>query len=123
MDKVIDGIEDQDPACAQIGVEFIEEDQGFVFGAILKSNTARALRRFQHLTDEQIERIRRRAVYMYASGTVPREFGQYLRLLRYVGVGAYWEKVVSSVPKNNFAKRAQVYFATQFDDEGKSKPK
>jgi hypothetical protein len=28
-------------------VEFVEEDDFFVFGAILKSNTARALRRTQ----------------------------------------------------------------------------
>ncbi len=51
MDKVIDGIEQGDEACKRIGIEFIEENQKFVFGKILKSNTARALRRC-YLTDE-----------------------------------------------------------------------
>ena len=87
MEQVIDGIEAQDVACAQIGVEFIELDQGFAFGAILKSNTARALRRFERLKDKQIDRIRRRVASMYATGIVPREFYQYLRLIRRVGPG------------------------------------
>src|SRR6185503_4802345 len=45
MDRVIEGIEQGDPACAEIGVEFIEESGSLAFGRILKSNTARALRR------------------------------------------------------------------------------
>ena len=45
MDRVIEGIGRGDIACIEIGVEFIEEDQTFPFGRILKSNTARALRR------------------------------------------------------------------------------
>ena len=46
MDNVIEGIERGDKACIEIGVEFIEEDERFPFGRILKSNTARALRPF-----------------------------------------------------------------------------
>ena len=45
MEEVIDGIEAGDPACVRLGIEFIEEDAKFVFGKILKSNAARALRR------------------------------------------------------------------------------
>ncbi len=45
MYKVIAGIEQGDAACRRIGAEFIEEDRKFTFGKILKSNTARALRR------------------------------------------------------------------------------
>ncbi len=63
MDKVIKGIEAGDKSCTQIGVEFIEEDGSFDCGRILKSNTARALRRTD-LTSEQIERIRKRVVEM-----------------------------------------------------------
>jgi hypothetical protein len=59
MDRVIEDIEQGDLACAEIGVEFIEESDSFAFGRILKSNTARALRRTT-LTDEQKERIRKR---------------------------------------------------------------
>jgi hypothetical protein len=57
MDAVIEGIEHGDLACAELGIEFIEEDRLFAFGRILKSNTARALRRAS-LTDAQKERIR-----------------------------------------------------------------
>src|SRR5687767_8704633 len=45
MDEVIKGIDAGDPACVQIGIEFIEEDAGFPFGRTLKANTARSLRR------------------------------------------------------------------------------
>jgi hypothetical protein len=44
MDAVVEGIRAGDPACSTIGVEFIEEDGKFPFGANLKSRTARALR-------------------------------------------------------------------------------
>ncbi|HZN69341.1 MAG TPA: hypothetical protein VFB66_28965 [Tepidisphaeraceae bacterium] len=84
MDKVIDGIEAGDPACVRLGVEFIEEDAKFPFGKILKSNTARALRRAP-LTDEQRHRIRRRVLGMLRAGHVPHEFREYAKLLRTIG--------------------------------------
>jgi hypothetical protein len=43
MEIVIQGIENGDVVCRQIGIEFIEQDQKFCFGKILKSNIARAL--------------------------------------------------------------------------------
>lgn len=109
MNKVLPGIEAGDLACAQIGVEFVEQDQGFTFGAILKSNTARALRRFKALTEPQVERLRNRIVALYETGVVPREFRQYLRLLRRIGVGPHGHRLAAAVPKNRFAKRAQAY--------------
>jgi hypothetical protein len=78
MDIVIEGIEDGDLACAELGIEFIEEDQLFAFGRILKSNTARALRRAS-LTDEQKERIRKRVVEMLGRRYLPREYRQYAK--------------------------------------------
>jgi len=119
MDCVIEGIKAQDVACAQIGVEFIEEDQGFPFGAILKSNAARALRRFDSLTEEQIDRIRRRVAAMYATGIVPREFSQYLRLIHRVGPGRYWSQIVEAEPRSHFARRAKTFFMTRFDRDGR----
>jgi hypothetical protein len=118
MKQVIVGIEAQDLASAQIGVEFLEMDQSFTFGAILKSNCARALRRFAALTDEQIARIRRRVVTMYATGIVPREFAQYLRLLRRVGVGSYWAAFQDAEPKNRFATAAREWIRKRFDRHG-----
>ena len=42
MERMIAGIESGDRACIALGIDFIEEDKGFPFGKILKSNTARA---------------------------------------------------------------------------------
>ena len=84
MNEVIAGIEAGDPACVRLGLEFIEEDAKFTFGKILKSNTARALRRAP-LTDEQRHRIRRRVFAMLRAGHVPHEFREYAKLVRTIG--------------------------------------
>jgi hypothetical protein len=64
MYKVIEGIEKGDAACKLIGIEFIEQDRKFPFGKILKSNTARALRRTD-LDDTNKKRIRKRLVSIF----------------------------------------------------------
>ena len=100
MDKIIAGIGQGDMACRRIGIEFIEEDRGFVFGKILKSNTARALRRAELTTDEA-ERIRRRLVSMLIAGNVPHEYRQYAKLLKKIGVGDYWGEIENSINRSN----------------------
>jgi len=85
MDRVIEGIEQGDLACAQLGVEFIETSESFAFGMIIKSNVARALRRVT-LTEAQKERIRKRVVEMLMTGYLPREFRQYAKLVRKIGI-------------------------------------
>ena len=111
MFQVIEAIEAGDAAAIQIGVEFIEEDQTFPFGKILKSNTARALRRAP-LSAEQVERVRRRVIGMLLAGHVPREYGDYARLLRKVGVGDLWSGVDESVDRSNrYVMRYYRYFA------------
>ena len=96
MEGVIKGIETGDSACTHIGVEFIEEDQGFAFGAMLKSNTARALRRAK-LTEDQIDRIRNRVAGMLVKGDVPHEYKEYAKLLRRLGVAAVWDSLEDRV--------------------------
>ena len=100
MDKVIEGIEFGDSACRRIGIEFIEENRKFVFGKILKSNTARALRR-SNLTFEEQERIRRRFVAMLIDGNVPHEYKQYAKLLKKIGVSDYWIEIENRIDKSN----------------------
>ena len=100
MDKVIAGIEQGDAACRRIGIEFIEEDHKFVFGKILKSNAARALRRSELTTDEK-ERIRRRLVEMLIEGNVPHEYKQYAKLLKKIGIGDYWNEVEARINRSN----------------------
>ncbi len=88
MDKVIEGIESGDAACVALGIDFIEEDERFPFGRVLKSNTARALRRSARraeFADEQAQRIRVRVFAMLRRGHVPREYREYAKLLRAVG--------------------------------------
>ncbi|MBA2339402.1 MAG: hypothetical protein H0V88_03330 [Pyrinomonadaceae bacterium] len=100
MNKVIAGIEHGDAACRRIGVEFIEEDRKFTFGKILKSNTARALRRSE-LSTEEAERTRRRLVAMLIEGNVPHEYKQYARLVKKVGIGNYWNEVENRINRSN----------------------
>jgi hypothetical protein len=100
MEQVIERIETGDGAAIEIGIEFILEDDFFVFGRILKSNTARALRRTT-LTEVQQARVRERLVTMMLSGQVPHEWREYKRLLRCVGLGALWPVLESGVDREN----------------------
>jgi hypothetical protein len=88
--QVIRGIEQNDPACMEIGIELIEEDAKFAFGKIMKANTANALRR-ANLSELQKQRIRRRVTGLLAKGIVPHEMRQYARLVKRVGLGPYAE--------------------------------
>jgi hypothetical protein len=100
MEEIINLIDAGDEAAIEIGIEFIQEDDYFVFGAILKSNTARALRRAS-LTSEQQTRIRERLVGMMLSGQVPREWQEYKRLLRRIGLGSLWPALENGVDREN----------------------
>lgn len=100
MEQIISLIDAGDEAAIKIGIEFIEEDDFFVFGAILKSNTARALRRAT-LTAEQQGQIRERLVNMMLSGQVPREWREYKRLLKHIGLGSLWPTLENGVDRKN----------------------
>jgi hypothetical protein len=100
MEEVIKLIDLGDKAAIEIGIEFIEEDDHFVFGRILKSNTARALRRAP-LTPEQQARIRERLVAMMLSCRVPHEWREYKRLLRHIGLGSLWPLLENGVDREN----------------------
>jgi hypothetical protein len=100
MDEVIRCIDLGDAACKLIGIEFIEEDQGFSFGRILKANTARAIRR-QNLSEEDKNRIRKRVIHMLVEGNIPREYREYARLLKKVGLADYRETVEKCAKTEN----------------------
>ena len=110
MNEIIEGIKQGDRACIEIGVEFIEEDERFSFGRTIKSKTARVLRRAE-LTSEQIQRIRKRVVHMLVAEHVPREYQQYSRLLRKVGMGDWWPFIEERANLNNpYVMRYYNYF-------------
>jgi hypothetical protein len=100
IDRVIEGIEHGDPACIAIGIELVEEDQHFHFGKILKSNAARALRRAQ-LSDDQVERLRKRIAGMLLVGMVPHEYKEYAKLLRKIGLGSWRSIVDEQIPRDD----------------------
>ena len=117
MDEVIRGIEAGDRACIAIGLDFIEEDEHFPFGKVLKSNTARALRR-AHLDGAQIQRVRKRVFDMLLAGKVPHEFEQYAKLVRHIGVGERWEDVEQRISRDNpYVVRWFNYFRQARKDE------
>lgn len=109
MERVIKGIQEGDLACVEIGIEFIEEDQSFPFGMTLKSNTARALRRVS-LTEEQKERIRKRVVSMLLAGYLPREYRQYAKLARKIGLGKWFDEIKEVPSDNPWVSWYQRYF-------------
>lgn len=110
MEQVIEGIELEDPACVEIGIEFIEDSSSFPFGMILKSNTARALRR-SHLNSEQEERIRKRVVEMICTGYLPREFRQYAKLARKIGMKDWLSQIEREADLDNpWIKQYYIYF-------------
>ena len=100
MDEIIRLIEAGDRAAIEIGIEFVQEDDYFVFGRILKSNTARALRRAA-LTPEQEARLRGRLVRMLLAAQVPHEWHEYKRLLRRIGLGSMWPVLEEGVDREN----------------------
>lgn len=102
MEAAIEGIKKQDPACIELGIELIEDGESMPFGMILKSNTARALRRtIHHLTEDQRDRIRKRVADMLISEYMPREFLQYVKLAREIGFDSEVPRVESKADLEN----------------------
>lgn len=100
MDEVIQRAEAGDLACVELAVELVEEDEHMPFGRLLKSNAARALQRCT-LSEDQVHRLRHRIVHMLISGNVPREFEEYSRLLRHIGLGDFWPRIARDADRSN----------------------
>ena len=100
MEAVIQGIREDDPACTELGIDFISESKGFPFGMTLKSQAARALRKAA-LTARQEDRIRTRVATMLIEGYLPQEYRFYSRLLRRTGLGEYKSALLSISPRGH----------------------
>jgi hypothetical protein len=110
MYRVIEGINRCDAACIELGVEFIEEDRLFPFGRTLKGNTARAMRRAE-LTEGQKERVRGRVMEMLVAGHTPREYRQYAKLARKIGLGDWLARTQARLNlENTYVRRYYLYF-------------
>jgi hypothetical protein len=100
MDEVIVGIKGGDQACIELGVQFIESGPPQPFGKSLHSNTARALRRAV-LTPGQVARLRARVLRMLTRSEVPREYSDYAKLMRRIGLGDDWPRTRDAVDETN----------------------
>lgn len=100
MFEVIEGIEQGDKACIEIGLECIEENQWLSFGRIIKANTARALRR-SSLHPLQVERLRKQIVSMLLGEHIPGHYREYAKLLRKIGLGNWWSSIEKQANCNN----------------------
>ncbi len=110
MDAVVDGIKAGDPACVDLGVEFIENAQKQPFGRILHAKVARSLRQTE-LTAEHVIRLRVRILAMLVAGQVPHEYRDYAKLLRRIGLGDGWTDARSRVDETNpYVMRYVDYF-------------
>jgi len=111
MERVIEGIEARDLGCAELGIEFIQTNDSFAFGKITKSNVARALRRTT-LTETQRERIRRRVIEMLETGYLPREFRQYAKLARKLGLREFMPRIkhLAAISSDAWVQRYCAYF-------------
>jgi hypothetical protein len=110
IDCVVDGIKAGDPACVDLGVEFIESGHKQPFGRILHAKVARALRQ-SSLNPEHVTRLRARILAMLIAGQVPHEYHEYAKLLRRIGLGEAWAGARQSVDEGNqYVMRYVKYF-------------
>jgi hypothetical protein len=110
MADVIAGAKAGDPACIELAVELVESDHSQPFGRILKANAARALRRAS-LSPAQAARLRRRILTMLDANGVCREYREYAKLLRALGLPANWRDLCANADRSNvFVHRYLEYF-------------
>ena len=112
MFSVIDGIRAGDPACVDLGLEFIESGHSQAFGRTLHATVACVLRQ-SSLNPEHVGRLRARILGMLVAGQVPREYREYAKLLRRIGLGEGWAAARQSVDRGNqYVMRYVNYFDT-----------
>ena len=110
IESVVEGIKASDPACIDLGVEFIESGHKQPFGRILHAKVARALRQAP-LNWEHITRLRARILSMLIAGQVPHEYHEYAKLLRRIGLGPTWASMRQRVDEQNpYVMRYVNYF-------------
>jgi len=110
MESVAEGIRAGDPACVDLGVEFIESAHKQPFGRILHARVARALRQ-SALSAGHVTRLRARILAMLVAGQVPHEYREYAKLLRRIGLGEAWAATRQQVDEGNpYVMRHVNYF-------------
>lgn len=113
MNNIIASVAEGDPAAVKIALEFVEEDQSFAFGMIIKSRAARALRQRVVLREGQQARLRRRFADMLMRGYLPREYKEYAKLFRKIGLGEHRAAIEAVAQSENPFIRRWAWYLRQ----------
>ena len=88
MESVVDGVRLGDQACIEISVEYIEDQVMGSCTGYIRERMARTLRHAQ-LSSSQRDRLARVFLFQLASGCLYKEFKEYIRLFKVIGVDEY----------------------------------
>lgn len=120
MDRVIEGIEAGDLACAEPGIEFIQTNDSFAFGRIIKSSVARALLRttrwlhhlLRRLSDDQANKMNWAANHMVVFRHIKQLFGLTLLVVLTASqaVAQDWDKYKPRTFKQITTELAEAFF-------------
>lgn len=117
IDSVVTGIKASDPACIDLGVEFVESGHKQPYGRVLHARVARALRQAP-LSKEHVTRLRARILSMLVAGQVPHEYHEYAKLLRRIGLGEAWEATRQRIDEGNRYVMRYVNYFERFGSSG-----
>ncbi len=117
MERIAAGIRAGDRAAIRAGIDLLGQDHGRPFGMLLKADVARALRQHASLSEDQCVRLRARFADMLVRGYLPREYKEYAKLFRKIGLGQHRAAIAAVAASDNpFVRRWAWYLLT--DHEG-----
>ena len=88
MESVVDGIQLGDMACVQLSIEYIQDNIMGPTTGYIRERMARALRNSE-LTNDQKKQLANIFLNMLHSGQLLKEFREYCRLFKVIGVDPY----------------------------------
>ncbi|NQZ08400.1 MAG: hypothetical protein HRT35_14685 [Algicola sp.] len=92
MDSVIDGVKLGDSACVQISIEYIQDNVMHSTTGYIRASMARSLRNAE-LTKKQKVTLAGIFLKQLESGLIYREFKEYCRLFKRIGVEPYRQEI------------------------------
>ena len=104
--RLIERARNGDRAAISTLIALIEDDESRPWGMLLKSEAARTLRQSAQLDAGQIHRLRARFTDMLLRGYLPREYKQYAKLFRKIGLGDFRHTIATRADQSNsFVRR------------------
>lgn len=116
MHQIAAAIRAGDRSAVRAGIELLQRDQGLAFGMLIKSEVARALRQHAELSESQRARLRARFTDMLVRGYLPREYKEYAKLFRKIGLGEQRAAIEGVADSDNpFIRRWAWYLVTDHE--------